>query len=125
MSKVVGIDLGTTNSCVAVVLEGAPTVIPNKAGYKTTPSVVAVSESGRVFSSAKRDRKDSTACVSASMPLAAVTLRGSPSMRLPSSAAMRGTSLPSTTASLARAAVSVTTAATVTSAPVPAVVGIA
>lgn len=47
MSKVVGIDLGTTNSCVAVVLEGAPTVIPNKAGYKTTPSVVAVSESGR------------------------------------------------------------------------------
>ncbi len=47
MAKVVGIDLGTTNSCVAVVLDGTPTVIPNKAGYKTTPSVVAVSESGR------------------------------------------------------------------------------
>lgn len=47
MSKVVGIDLGTTNSCVSVVLDGTPKVIPNKAGYKTTPSVVAISESGR------------------------------------------------------------------------------
>jgi molecular chaperone DnaK len=47
MSKVVGIDLGTTNSCVAVMLDGTPVVVPNKAGYKTTPSVVAVSESGR------------------------------------------------------------------------------
>ena len=41
MSKVVGIDLGTTNSCVAVMLDGSSKVIPNKAGYKTTPSVVA------------------------------------------------------------------------------------
>ena len=47
MAKVVGIDLGTTNSCVSVVLDGQPIVIPNKAGYKTTPSVVAISESGR------------------------------------------------------------------------------
>ncbi|MBU6161934.1 MAG: molecular chaperone DnaK [Myxococcales bacterium] len=47
MAKVVGIDLGTTNSCVAVMIDGTPVVIPNKAGYKTTPSVVAVSESGR------------------------------------------------------------------------------
>lgn len=47
MAKVVGIDLGTTNSCVGVMLDGTPTVIPNKAGYKTTPSAVAVSESGR------------------------------------------------------------------------------
>lgn len=47
MAKVVGIDLGTTNSCVAVMVDGTPVVIPNKAGYKTTPSVVAVSESGR------------------------------------------------------------------------------
>ena len=45
--RVIGIDLGTTNSCVAVVEEGAPVVIPNRGGYKTTPSVVAISESGR------------------------------------------------------------------------------
>jgi molecular chaperone DnaK len=48
MSEVViGIDLGTTNSCVAVLEQGTPNVIPNKGGYKTTPSVVAISESGR------------------------------------------------------------------------------
>jgi len=47
MSHVIGIDLGTTNSCVSVVIEGHYEVIPNKGGYKTTPSVVAVSESGR------------------------------------------------------------------------------
>jgi len=47
MSKVIGIDLGTTNSCVAVVDGGAPKVIPNKGGYKTTPSVVAVTENAR------------------------------------------------------------------------------
>jgi molecular chaperone DnaK len=45
--RVIGIDLGTTNSCVAVVEDGSPTVIPNRGGYKTTPSVVAISESGR------------------------------------------------------------------------------
>jgi len=47
MERVIGIDLGTTNSCVAVVDGGVPKVIPNKGGYKTTPSIVAVSESGR------------------------------------------------------------------------------
>lgn len=47
MSRVVGIDLGTTNSCVAIVDGGSPIVIPNKGGYKTTPSIVAISESGR------------------------------------------------------------------------------
>ncbi len=46
MSNVVGIDLGTTNSCVSVVVDSTPQVIPNKAGYKTTPSIVAVTESG-------------------------------------------------------------------------------
>lgn len=45
--RVIGIDLGTTNSCVAVVEAGVPRVISNKGGYKTTPSVVAISESGR------------------------------------------------------------------------------
>jgi molecular chaperone DnaK len=47
MERIIGIDLGTTNSCVAVVEGGAPKVIPNKGGYKTTPSTVAITESGR------------------------------------------------------------------------------
>ncbi len=47
MDNVVGIDLGTTNTCVAIVEDGVPTVIPNKGGYKTTPSIVAISESGK------------------------------------------------------------------------------
>ncbi|TPV92294.1 MAG: molecular chaperone DnaK [Myxococcales bacterium FL481] len=45
MEHVVGIDLGTSNTVVAIVEEGAPTVVPNRGGYKTTPSMVAVSES--------------------------------------------------------------------------------
>ena len=45
--KVIGIDLGTTNSCVAVVEDGAPVVIPNRGGYKTTPSMVAIAENGK------------------------------------------------------------------------------
>jgi molecular chaperone DnaK len=45
--RVIGIDLGTTNSCVAVMEGGSPKVIPNKGGYKTTPSVVAMAENGR------------------------------------------------------------------------------
>ena len=47
MEKVIGIDLGTTNSCVAIVENGVPTVIPNRGGYKTTPSMVAITEAGK------------------------------------------------------------------------------
>ena len=55
-SKVLGIDLGTTNSCMAVMEGGEPTVIPNAEGGRTTPSVVAFTKDGErlVGSSAKR-----------------------------------------------------------------------
>jgi len=48
MSKIIGIDLGTTNSCVAVMEGGEPTVIPNSEGARTTPSVVAQKDKERL-----------------------------------------------------------------------------
>jgi len=49
MSKIIGIDLGTTNSVVAVMEGGKPIVIPNAEGARTTPSVVAFSDKGELL----------------------------------------------------------------------------
>ena len=56
MSKVIGIDLGTTNSCVAIMDGKEPRVIENSEGHRTTPSIYALTESGEklVGESAKR-----------------------------------------------------------------------
>src|SRR6187549_3067332 len=56
MRKVIGIDLGTTNSCVAVMEGNEPVVIPNSEGKRTTPSIVAFVENGerKVGDPAKR-----------------------------------------------------------------------
>src|SRR5258707_5041389 len=56
MGKIIGIDLGTTNSCVAIMEGGTPKVIENSEGARTTPSVVAYQDDGEILvgASAKR-----------------------------------------------------------------------
>src|SRR5258707_4472228 len=49
MAKIIGIDLGTTNSCVAIMEGGEPKVIPNEEGGRTTPSVVAFTKTGEIL----------------------------------------------------------------------------
>ena len=58
MSRLIGIDLGTTNSCVATMENGEAVVIPNAEGGRTTPSVVAFTKNGeRIVGAAAKDRK--------------------------------------------------------------------
>ncbi|MGB9692388.1 MAG: molecular chaperone DnaK [Candidatus Sumerlaeaceae bacterium] len=57
MSKIIGIDLGTTNSCVAVMEGGEPVVIPNSEGSRTTPSVVAFTKNGEILVGAVAKRQ--------------------------------------------------------------------
>ena len=47
MSRIIGIDLGTTNSCVSVMQGQEPTVVPNTEGMRTTPSIVAIGKDGQ------------------------------------------------------------------------------
>src|ERR671919_477519 len=60
MGKVIGIDLGTTNSCMAVLEGGEPTVIPNAEGGRTTPSVVAFTKDGQRLVGAPAKRQQVT-----------------------------------------------------------------
>src|SRR6185312_6403341 len=57
MAKIIGIDLGTTNSCVAIIENGQPKVIENAEGSRTTPSIVAYSDEGEVLVGAPAKRQ--------------------------------------------------------------------
>src|ERR671930_214710 len=57
MAKIIGIDLGTTNSCVAIIEGGQPRVIENSEGARTTPSVVAYTEDGEILVGAPAKRQ--------------------------------------------------------------------
>src|ERR671929_134920 len=57
MAKIIGIDLGTTNSCVAIMEGGKPKVIENSEGAPTTPSLVAYTEDGEVLVGAPAKRQ--------------------------------------------------------------------
>jgi molecular chaperone DnaK len=57
MGKIIGIDLGTTNSCVAIMEGGQPKVIENSEGARTTPSIIAYQEDGEILVGAPAKRQ--------------------------------------------------------------------
>jgi molecular chaperone DnaK len=57
MGKIIGIDLGTTNSCVAIMEGGKPKVIENSEGARTTPSIVAYADDGEILCGAPAKRQ--------------------------------------------------------------------
>ena len=65
MARAVGIDLGTTNSCVSVLEGGEPTVIANAEGARTTPSIVAFAKNGEVLVGEVAKRQSVTNATSA------------------------------------------------------------
>ena len=56
MGKIIGIDLGTTNSCVAIMEGGEPKVIENSEGNRTTPSIVAFTDTSKIGRASCRER---------------------------------------------------------------------
>ena len=74
MAKIIGIDLGTTNSCVAVMEGGQPKVIENSEGARITPSVVAYTEDGEILVGAPAKRQAGSA--SRRMPISSTRMAG-------------------------------------------------
>ena len=58
MAKIIGIDLGTTNSCVSVLEGGKPVVIPNAEGGRTTPSVVTIKDGETIVGTTAKNMAD-------------------------------------------------------------------